>query len=61
MGWRAETGGGKPMNTLAAVMLLLWLGGWTLAMVRAALKARALAMVPVSGKRPPRKSAIVKG
>ena len=49
------------MNTFAGVMLLLWVGGWTLAMVRAGLKARAVALVPVSGKKLPGKSAIVTG
>ena len=49
------------MNTFAGVMLLLWMGGWTLAMVRAGLQARAVAIAPVSGKKLPRKSAIVTG
>jgi hypothetical protein len=47
------------MNTLAGVLLLLWMGGWTLAMLRAGLKARAVALVPVSGKKLPGKAAIV--
>ncbi|MBI4795279.1 MAG: hypothetical protein HY790_05485 [Deltaproteobacteria bacterium] len=49
------------MNTFTGVMLLLWMGGWTLAMVRAGLKARAVAIDPLSGKKLPRKSAIVTG
>jgi hypothetical protein len=47
------------MNTLAGVLLLLWMGGWTLAMLRAGLKAGAVALAPVSGKKLPGKSAIV--
>ena len=49
------------MNTIAGVMLLWWVGGWTLAMVRAGLKTRAVAIAPVSGTKLPRKSAIVTG
>jgi hypothetical protein len=49
------------MNTFAGVMLLLWMGGWALAMVRAGLSARAVALAPVSGKKLPRKSACVTG
>jgi hypothetical protein len=49
------------MNTFAGVMLLLWMGGWALAMVRAGLSARAVALAPVSGKKLPGKSAGVTG
>ena len=49
------------MNTFAGLMLLLWMSGWTLAMVKAGLKARAVALAPVSGKKLPGKSAIVTG
>lgn len=50
------------MNTFAGILLLLWLGGWTIAMVRAGLKARvAVALVPVSGKKLPGKPIIVTG
>jgi len=35
------------MNTFAGVMLLLWLGGWTLAMVLAGVQAKAVALAPV--------------
>ncbi len=49
------------MNTFAGLMLLVWVAGWTLAMVRADLKARALAIAAPSGKRFPGKSAITAG
>jgi hypothetical protein len=50
------------MNTFAGVMLLLWVGGWTLAMVKVGLNARiAVALAPVSGKKLPGKSASVAG
>ena len=49
------------MNTFAGLMLLLWMGGWTLAMVRAGLIARAVALAPVSGNKLPGKSASVNG
>ncbi|MDD2903607.1 MAG: hypothetical protein PHU44_14375 [Syntrophales bacterium] len=48
------------MNTVAGVMLLLWVGGWTLAMLRAGLKARmAVALAPVPVKELPGKTALV--
>jgi len=46
------------MNTFAGIMLLLWMGGWTLAMVRAGLKDRAVALAPVPGKKLPGPSPI---
>jgi hypothetical protein len=49
------------MNTFAGIMLCLWLGAWTLAMVRAGLKARAVALVPVPVKELPGKSVSVTG
>jgi hypothetical protein len=35
------------MNTIAAIMLSIWLAGWTVALVRAGLKAR-VARAPVA-------------
>ena len=49
------------MNTYAGVLLLWWVSGWTLAMVKASLKAQAVALAPVSGLKLPRKSASVAG
>jgi hypothetical protein len=39
------------MNALAGTLIMLWLTGWTLAMMRAALKARIPA-TPASCKSP---------
>jgi len=49
------------MNTFTGLLLLMWIGGWTFAMVRAGLKARAVAIAPVSGKKLPKKSGIFTG
>ena len=38
------------MNTIAAITLSMWLAGWTIAMVRAALQTR-VARVPVAAPR----------
>jgi hypothetical protein len=41
-------------------MLLTWMGGWTVAMVVAGLKARAVALAPVASREKlPGKSALV--
>jgi hypothetical protein len=45
------------MNTVAGAMLLLWLAGWTAAMVRAGLKTEAVVAVRPSWERLPGKSA----
>jgi len=33
----------KTMNTFAAIILFLWVAGWTIASIRAGLKARVVA------------------
>ena len=42
------------MNTFAGITLLLWVAGWTLAMVRASIRVRVAAVPVVSrGELPP--------
>jgi len=38
------------LNTFAGLMLLSWMGGWTVAMVIAGLKARVVALAPAASR-----------
>ena len=49
------------MNLMGAVLVSLWALGWMIAAVTSGLKARAVALAPVSGKKLPGKSAIITG